>query len=650
MKILAAICSMSLFVLTPAHASVSVKNGKVTISVSGADGSGWGDNGSSAGESDVTLSYADAAKTIVKITGTNTHYKKTETINEQIALKDLKEISIYAIGGDGASGYDGSSGSSGSYGSDGYPGSNGSDGCPPGSGGQGGNGGDGGNGSDGSSGGNGGHGGAGGAIKVNTSPDQNELMLYVKTYVGGGGGGRGGSGGMGGSGGRGGNGGMGGRGGTNTCTDDKGNRTGGPDGSNGWNGSSGRDGSPGRNGSDGYSGRGGRSGSRAFNLVANGAVQTYAAPFDLKVTTAKFLDDTGDSILEPGERAYLSALVVTNKGPMPSPAGQTIVFKFLNSTTLVAPAVLTASIPPIAPGANYTASFKKGALALEVPDVNALIGKKAVAEARLNINNVALAYDLDSGMSVHWPVSMTASAGKLSTFFEVEKALSFTLKNVGSAPLGPNGSQPVYFQVAWSSKTIPGSDVAFTLADGRSFVLDKPVQISDLTVPANGTLPLPINMVIHDSKLLQNGSGTLKVSLRLQDMSSGSEDLVQSQDVAINTSLDMSQLVWTQTVNLAGAKVQCLFAGLPNPGQPIASFQVTKAKASNQVKVQVAVPGSGPGSVSPVIAFSASHVLPYYEKFNTKWTAQDAADFLNKMVSPNAPKGSWGFKGCTVSL
>src|ERR1700742_769094 len=113
-----------------AFASVKVSNGTVTISVSGGDASDWGGSGSSAGDSNVTLSYADAAKTLVSITGTNTHFGKTETINEQIALKDLKGIVIYAVGGSGANGYPGSTGSSGSNGSDGSSGSNGSDGCP----------------------------------------------------------------------------------------------------------------------------------------------------------------------------------------------------------------------------------------------------------------------------------------------------------------------------------------------------------------------------------------------------------------------------------------------------------------------------------------------------------------------------------------
>src|SRR4051812_47981073 len=113
-------CLAGLLFVTQAYASVSVKNGTVTISVSGADGSYYGESGSSAGDVDVTLSYADAAKTMVSINGSTSHYGKSETIAEQIALKDLKSIAIYARGGDGQVGEDGSNGYSGS---DGYSGS-----------------------------------------------------------------------------------------------------------------------------------------------------------------------------------------------------------------------------------------------------------------------------------------------------------------------------------------------------------------------------------------------------------------------------------------------------------------------------------------------------------------------------------------------
>ncbi|MGZ6479348.1 MAG: DUF7932 domain-containing protein [Bdellovibrionales bacterium] len=647
MKVITLLFASFLF-SAQAQASVKVSNGTVTINVSGADATEYSGSGSSAGSADITLAYADAAKTQVSITGTTIRFGKTETVKEQIALSDLKSILIYAVGGEGGRGSDGYSGSSGSNGSDGSNGSNGSDGCPPGDGGRGGDGTNGGDGGSGGNGGDGGHGGNGGLVKVNTSPDQSELMLFVKISTAAGSGGAGGSGGSGGSGGRGGSAGSGGRGGSNTCKDDKGNPTNGPDGSNGWNGSSGRDGN---SGSSGYSGRGGgsgRSGARSYNLVAGANVQTFAAPFDLEITAATFIDDTADAILEPGERAYLSSLTVTNKGPMPSPAGQTIKFAFLNSSTLTIPAPLAISLAPIAPGANSVVNLQKGALTLQVPDVNGLIGKKAVANGRLSINNVTLDSTVDSGMAIHWPISLNATVAKSSHLFDIAKPLAFTLKNVGTQALGPNGTQPLHVAITWTSKTVPGSDVTVTLADGRAFNLAKSAIIPDLSVPANATAPLALTVLVRDSKGASSGSGVLTVSLRLRDFNSPDDNVVQSLDTAITLNLDLKSIEWAQTVNLAGAKVQCLFPSLPTPAQQIASFQVTKAKGTDKVVIQVAVPGSTSAGVSPAITVSDAHMLPFYEQFSGAWTPQNAVDFLNKFVGPSTPKGAWTFKSCSL--
>jgi hypothetical protein len=532
---------------------------------------------------------------MVNITGTNTHFGKTEAINEQIALKDLKGIVIYAVGGSGANGYPGSTGSSGNNGSDGSSGWNGSDGCPPSNGS---NGSDGSNGTDGGPGGNGGdagHGGNGGTIKVNTSPDQSELMLFVKTATGAGGGGSGGPGGSGGSGGRGGSGGQGGRGGSNTCKDDKGNPTGGSDGSSGSNGSNGRDGSSGSSGYSGRDGYSGKSGGRSFNLVLGSSVQTYPSIFDLDVTSSKFVDDSGDQILEPGERAYLTSLQVSNKGPMPSPAGQTIKVSFLPSAVLTVPASLQIPVAPVGPAAASVVNLKKGTLTLQVPDSAAMIGKKAVTNVRLMINNVAIDSQLDTGMSVHWPVSMSAAVSKSSHSFDIAKPLVYTLKNVGAAAIGPAGTQPVYVELTWTSKTVPGGDVSVTLADGRVFNLAKSVMISDLTIPANGTAPLTLNFLARDSKQLSAASGNLNVTMRLKDFTSPSEDTIQSLDTAISIGLDLKSLEWNQTVNLAQSKISCQFPSLATPAQPIASFQVAKAKGKDAMTVQVAVPASTAG-------------------------------------------------------
>jgi hypothetical protein len=648
MKFMLILFSMVCF--ARANASVTVSNGTVTINVSGGDAQSYSGNGSSAGSVDVTLAYADAAKTIVSITGTESHFGKSDAINQQIKLSDLKSVTIYAVGGDGGNGYDGSTGSSGQDGQDGQYGQNGSDGCPPSSGGNGSDGGNGGDGGRGGDGDDGGSGGSGGSIKVSTSPDQNELMLYVKTAVSGGDYGRAGSGGSGGSGGRAGHGGEGGRGGTNTCTDDKGNRTGGPDGSNGWSGQDGRSGNSGSNGYDGRNGGYGRTGAKAFQLVAGGNVQSFSAPFDLEITGVKFNDDSGDQILEPGEHAYPATVQVTNKGPMPSPSGQAIKVQFLASSTLLVPAPLSQTLGQIAPAGVGTLTPPKGTLVLQVPDQTALIGKKATTTARLSINNVNLDYAVDTGMSIHWPVSLTAAATKASASFEIAKTLSYTLKNVGAQALGPNSSQPVYVDVAWVSKTVPGSDVTVTLADGRVFNLAHILALSDLTVPANGTAPLNLSLLVHDSKLVSNASGTLTVSVRLQDFTTPNQNVVQSIDAGVTIGLDLKSLNWQQAMNLAADKVQCIFPGLPTQAQAIASFQVIKAAGTDKMTVQVDLPGSTPSSISPTINTTDAKMIQYYELFSGNWTAKNAVDFLNNVVAPNTPKGPWQFKSCTTAL
>lgn len=632
-----------------ANASIDVSNGKVTINVSGADANQWGESGSSAGSADITLSYEDAAKTMVLISGTTVRFGKTANISQRIALKDLRSIVIYAVGGSGANGYPGSSGSNGRDGEDGRQGWPGSDGCPPSSGQRGSDGGNGSDGTDGRDGGDAGNGGRGGTIKVSTSPDQSELMMFVKTATGGGEGGSGGAGGSGGRGGRAGQGGAGGRGGRNTCKDEKGNPKWGPDGSDGWKGSDGRAGRDGRSGSWGRSGSGGRSGSRSFNLVDANGTQTFTGIFDLQLSDVKFVDDTGDEILQPGERVYLKSLKLNNKGAMPSPANQTIRLTVLPSKTALVPAVLSASSAPVAALAAAPLEFKKGVLTLQVPADKDLIGKKVTTTIRVSINNVSFDVEADTGMAIRWPVTLSAASTNISTSFEVPKVMNFTLKNAGSSDLGPNGSQPVFLGLSWSSKTIPGEEVSVVMPDGTEYKLDKSVVVSDLTVPFKNTLALPLTLKIRDRKLLANGSGVLNVSVRLQDMNAANEVIVQSIAANISARLDINALAWDQNLDLAGLKVQCQFPNLATPTQPMASVDVKKASGSDKLQIQLTVPGTTRTAVSPVITVSASKMLAAYYQFSSTWTAQNVVDFLNQIVSPNSPRGVWQFKSCSVA-
>lgn len=647
------------------------ENGVVVIDASGADGYYSGSDGSRGGTIKLHLSYTDATKTVVALTGSKTVGNKTTPISQQIAVKDLKSIVTRARGGDGANGSSGSSGSDGRDGSDGYngsdgsSGSNGSDGCPPGNGSNGSNGSDGSDGSngtdgyDGGDGENGGDGANGGSVLVSTAPDQSELMLFVQVDVRrgegayGGSGGSGGRGGRGGTGGRGGRGGSGGSGGRNTCTNDKGEHIGGPDGSSGWsgsdgrNGSDGRSGSNGRDGSSGYNGSDGKSGTRSFQLVGTDGTQSFDSPFKLEIGSVAFIDDDEDGILEPGERAHLVAIQLKNSGPMPSPSAQTINLALLPSTTLFAPGPLVTSFPQIAAGAlSEVLRFRKGQLMMQAPNRQSLVGEKAAAGVQFAINSVRTGGSLDTGMAIGWPVAVSGSATKVSGNFSVPQQLSFTLQNKSNLELGPRGSKRFEVALEWASKTIPASDVYVALADGRVFNLASPVEIRDLSVPARSTTPLSLQLLVRNGKLVASGAGMLTVLLKLQGFSSPDEESLQKLPVAVNFTLDLAAIPWAQEIQLRDVKITCDFYKLAKPAkQRITSIMVQKAKGSNQITVKV----GAAALLSPAMVIPATAMLPYYEQFQGKWAPQLAVDFLNKMASPGSPKnGPWAFKGCVI--
>ena len=252
-------------------------------------------------------------------------------------------------------------------------------------------------------------------------------------------------------------------------------------------------------------------------------------------------------------------------------------------------------------------------------------------------------------MAIRWPVTLSAASTNISTAFEVAKVLNFTLKNAGNSDLGPNGSQPVFVGLSWTSKTIPGEDVTVVMPDGTQHSLAKSVVVSDLTVPLKSTLALPLTLKIQDRKLLSNGSGVLNVSVRLQDMNAANEVIVQNIAANISARLGISALTWDQQLDLAGLKVQCQFPNLASPTQPMASVNVKKSAGTDKLQIQLTVPGTTRTATSPVITASASKMLAAYYQFAGRWTAQNVVDFLNQIVSPNSPRGVWQFKSCSVA-
>lgn len=645
-----AILSGGIMITQFAQARVSVSDGTVYISVSGSDANYYGQDGTDAGRADVKLAYTDATKTSVRIFGTTWGEKFNDVI---ISIKDLKSINVYAVGGDGARGSDGSSGRDGSDGRGGWwSGSSGSDGCPPSDGRDGSDGSNGDDGTNGEDGGAGGDGGNGGRVAITTSADQSELMAFVSIDVTAGSGAYGGDGGRGGRGGQGGRGADGGRGGRNTCKDEEGKPKWGPDGRDGNKGRDGSNGRDGYSGSNGRSGGSGSSGSWNFNLdTGAGGVQSFKSRFNLQVTSAVFTDDNENGILEPGERVYLTSLEVTNKGVMPSPAGQSINLDFSDSETLYSPTKLKATLSEIGAGAKQVLTFKKGSLPLQVPVNKNLMGQKGTAKGRLSINNIGWSRELESGMAIGFPVSLSASNSSSSGNFEVSSGVvNYKIKNVGARDIGARGYQPLYLQFVWSSKTIPAQDVFVKLADGTTVSLVEPIILDTLTVPAKGEITVPVTFLVQNSKALTNGSGSLTASLRLRDVGSGTQDVVQSTNLSVNQVLNVSAIPWNQSLSFARARVECQFPNLQLQAQPIAGIQIVKAAGSNQLQFKVSVPGSASSSVSPVINASASNMMTYFDKFRGAWTAEQAAEFLNKFVSPNSPKGYWNFKGCKASL
>lgn len=632
----------------PSLAGFSISDGTVYIGASGGDGSSAGDDGGDGGTVELHLSYADAAKTQVLLTGTTW---KTKTFRQVVMLKDLKRIEITAVGGDGVAGYNGMDGSSGSSGSDGWDGSNGWDGCPPGNGGNGTDGGDGRDGGDGWNGGPGGSGGSGGSIRIIVPDDQSELLMFVRTDTSGGSGAAGGWGGAAGRGGSGGRGGRGGRGGQNTCKDANGNPTHGPDGRDGWSGHDGRSGRDGSSGSPGRSGYGGGDGSRSFTLETPSGLQTFEDRFRLKVTALKFVDESGDSVLQPGERAYLVGLEITNTGPMPSPRGQVVQLGLASTSTLLSPTVLSAKVGEISAGEKRQLSLAKGALTLQVPNQRSLIGKKAVASGLLSINGVQQSLELETGMAVAWPLTVSSQNDGLSAKFEVPiQNLKYSLKNVGTTLIGQGGAQPLYVQMSWVSKSLPGSDVVLAMADGRFFNLAQPVTIADLSVAGSSTVGLPFSVVFRNSRNLSAAQGNLILSLRLQDpgLAGNDVDVVQTISTSVDVNLVIEAIEWNQTLNFAYARIQCQFPQLPNQVQTVALMHIQKDKGSSVMQVQLELPGSAASATSPVISVSAAKAMPFLQSFRSGIQPAVAVDFLNKLVGPSSPKGPWSFQACTI--
>ncbi|CDW90129.1 UNKNOWN [Stylonychia lemnae] len=237
--------------------------------------------------------------------------------------EDGDVLDIYAKGGKGGKGGYGGNGASGSPGSDGSDATQNSSGTD---GGPGGNGGNGGNGTPGA------NGGKGGFVQITvTKFDMDLLVLIGEIDI------AGGQGGEPGRNGKGGKGGPGGRGGSSyswsetsysTTTDSDGNTQtesstqyySNPGGSNG------PDGKDGRHGSGNISpGQDGKKGKFEYLIEysdlenQNQMTLSFKNKYDLKITGFRYQMYEDDGIIEPGERAFIDYITVSNRGEMPTP-------------------------------------------------------------------------------------------------------------------------------------------------------------------------------------------------------------------------------------------------------------------------------------------------------------------------------------------
>lgn len=612
-RIFTTLFSFALLIPTDALASISFDDGIVSINTSGRDGS-MGIDGGDAGDVTLQLSYADSAKTQIKIEGK----AGTQQVSQVVSLATLKAISILALGGDGGRGHEGLNGRSGRDGWRGH------DGCPPG------DGYDGEDGTDGHNGGPGGNGGRGGIIRVLASSEQTEIILLVKAQTAPGSAGSGGAGGHGGWGGRGGD------GGRNTCPKDHPNA--------GIHARDGRNGFSGRSGASGANGRAGKSGLLSFDVESGGAVTSYPRPFSLSVTSLKTIDDNEDGVFEPGETMSVLELQISNKGPMPTPTAQALNFIIQNSSTLVMKNAPPIAINDVIPGGSSKAvSFAKGAIVLQGVKKAEHLGEKAIINARLAINQIGQGANTESGYVFHWPVGVSAKTDSAREYFGSAETISYSLHNISTKAVGPGTSRPIEIEIVWSSPTVPGADVTATLKDGRSVVLDKPAVFTDFSIDAKGALALPLSVLVKNSKNVLTANGSLKVNLKLKDFSSGAQETIDIAKTGIFLAIDIRPLAIDRKLKFTKRTV-CVFPkGSDQQEYPVAGVDFLKAKGSDKLTVNFYKDGMrSPAYLLPTFDFA-----PYTDLLKSS-DPKLVIGFMNGMLAAATKAGDdfWEFSGC----
>ncbi len=112
-------------------------------------------------------------------------------------------------------------------------------------------------------------------------------------------------------------------------------------------GSSGASGSSGYSGSAGSRGNTAADGSYAYRVQSeDGTAKTYQTIWDLSLRGYSIIDETADGIFEPGERAFVRGVTVSNTGGMPSPRiGRAHIPLWLEGNDLVVPEAAKLALP-----------------------------------------------------------------------------------------------------------------------------------------------------------------------------------------------------------------------------------------------------------------------------------------------------------------
>jgi hypothetical protein len=242
----------------------------------------------------------------------------------------------------------------------------------------------------------------------------------------------------------------------------------------------------------------------------------------------------------------------------------------------------------------------------------------------------------------------TASQKNIKGLFEGVTAMTFTLKNVSKKDIGPKGIQPFALNFAWASDNIPGSAVNLTMPDGRRFKLSSLAEIDDLTVKAGEKITLVLQVVVFDSKSVKEGDGNFNFGLKLKDLSTGKQEVVQTASTYMHLKMDLFNLEFNLSANVAPQGFTCVFKNRAGAVLPITSVTMSKAKTATKVKVKLTLKADSKTETSPEFSVPSHIYMPYFQNFQGDNQRAVTLHLLNKQLSAQSLNGKspWSFSDC----